>query len=839
MTSIIVKPNLLEAEHFLRCLDPEGTYCFCCIPYPKDDKKPIIHEFGSWGQQKNRLQDYHKKGYGIYTTINKTLSKRRKAQDIVAIRAVFWDSDEADPQPVHDTNIKPHLLTETSPGRYQFLWLVSDCELDQFTPLQAALSAKFGGDDGVSDLPRCCRMPGFVNIKRKVLAKLVQINPDLPKYTVAELVSGLGLDVGATKAKKKSNAKEIEKLADVEEGGRNKYLFKIGMKLKNGLVDEQAALEIIYASLLAINEKLPQPPNNPVDEKEIQGIVDSIAKRTMTRVKQVFGCLTDKHNATYWQDDASGYWATVTKDDHREIVRIESLDWRNLIMAISFGENGKELLGKHIKECDDMAKNRCANSKGKRNLYRRLAAFEDKFYHDLCNDRWEVIEITREAVRVKQLEEPIFQRDNHNLPLPNPEKADGSIEKFLDLLRITDEEDRILVKVWLICALIENIPRPPLAVVGDGGSGKTTTGKTLKKLLDPHIVDAAEPPKDDRDLTSVFLANSIPCFDNAETITKQQVAIYNRAVSGGGKTERELYTNFGSVSVRFQKTFIVNSITPTNTQNDFWERTIILKTTTPEDRKDEHELNKKIEQLIPGVLYWMYDSLSAAMRERPTVQANNLARMADWYKWGCAVMKALGIPQDKFETAYMNNKLKTSQDIVLNKPFFEALETLLKQAIPQKTTDSEHIYEWPIDDFKREMSKIAEDMGCLNDKYWPSKNKYADQLKNNVPALQSTGITINLDIKKKNNGKSERLWQFKKLIDPEDNIIESPPQNVLPFGKQPTQKHTASDCIIDSECKFDHGNDGCSFDPTDPTPTGQRKSCPKHHDGSTNRVMDF
>ena len=65
MTSIIVKPNLLEAEHFLRCLDPEGTYCFCCIPYPKDDKKPIIHEFGSWGQQKNRLQDYHKKGYGI------------------------------------------------------------------------------------------------------------------------------------------------------------------------------------------------------------------------------------------------------------------------------------------------------------------------------------------------------------------------------------------------------------------------------------------------------------------------------------------------------------------------------------------------------------------------------------------------------------------------------------------------------------------------------------------------------------------------------------------------------------------------------------------------------
>jgi hypothetical protein len=443
-------------------------------------------------------------------------------------------------------------------------------------------------------------------------------------------------------------------------------------------------------------------------------------------------------------------------------------------------------------------------------------------------------------VNIKQLDEPIFSRETDNLPLPKPEKNDGAIEEFLNLLRITNQEARLLLKVWLICAQIESIPRPPLAIVGDGGSGKTTLGKTLKNLLDPHNVDALEPPESNRDLVVNFLAHSVPFFDNAEKITKDKVAIYNRAVSGSGKTEREFYKNFKSISVKFRRTFILNSITPTNAQNDFWERTIILKTkAVPNNRGDEHELNKNIENLIPGVLYWMYESLSAAMREKPTIKVNKAPRMADWYKWGCAVMKGLGIPQEEFETAYINNKKLTSEDIVLNKPFFEAFLTLLEQSIPAETKNGEHIYEFLIDEFKQEMSKIAEDMGCLKDKYWPSKNKYADQLKNNVPALQSIGITIDLDQKRKIGGKSERRWEFKKRLESKDKIIEPPPQNVLPFGKQTPQKHTASGCKYDNGCEYDHREEGCELDPIDPTPTSRRKSCPNKQEVATNQGMDF
>src|SRR5262249_45923957 len=70
------------------------------------------------------LADLNKQGAGIFVAFNLTDGKGRAKKNVVAIRALVLDLDGASPDPVLKCKLKPHIITETSPDRWQFLWLV-------------------------------------------------------------------------------------------------------------------------------------------------------------------------------------------------------------------------------------------------------------------------------------------------------------------------------------------------------------------------------------------------------------------------------------------------------------------------------------------------------------------------------------------------------------------------------------------------------------------------------------------------------------------------------------------------------------------------------------------
>jgi len=171
-----------DAQRFLNCLAPEAPFfTFQTFIDRKDaDGGHIIHgTFAERGPQLKRLNDA---GHGVFVTINETDGRGRKLENIISIRAVFLDLDGSPLEPVLKNRMPPHIVTETSPGRFHCYWRVSDMPLADFKAVQIAIAERYDGDPVVCDLPRVMRLVGFHHHKAEpFLSRIISIH-DAPAY---------------------------------------------------------------------------------------------------------------------------------------------------------------------------------------------------------------------------------------------------------------------------------------------------------------------------------------------------------------------------------------------------------------------------------------------------------------------------------------------------------------------------------------------------------------------------------------------------------------------------------------------------------------------------------
>jgi hypothetical protein len=186
-----------QAERFLTALDPNATaFTFQTFDDNADrkDKALVKVLHGTLAQHWKALVRLNARGAGIYVTVNATDLKGRTASNIISVRAVFVDLDGAPLEPVLAEGIPhPHIVTETSSGRWHAYWRVENMPLEEFSGLQKLLIARFNGDKSVHDLPRVMRIPGFIHCKTRdgvtsapFLSRLVEAN-DAPCHAWGEL----------------------------------------------------------------------------------------------------------------------------------------------------------------------------------------------------------------------------------------------------------------------------------------------------------------------------------------------------------------------------------------------------------------------------------------------------------------------------------------------------------------------------------------------------------------------------------------------------------------------------------------------------------------------------
>lgn len=203
-----------EAERFLSLLDPTATgFTFQTFDDNKARKDASIakrrdinakrkakglepwqsnpdsfaHVFnGPLDRHWKELCSLNSKGAGVFVTINETDGEGRKSENVERVRALFDDLDGAPLEPVLRSETPPHIVVQSSPGKFHAYRLVTGIKLDQFSALQQALAKRFGGDPKVCDLPRVMRLPGFVHHKTDpVLVRIVSTREATP-YTAAD-----------------------------------------------------------------------------------------------------------------------------------------------------------------------------------------------------------------------------------------------------------------------------------------------------------------------------------------------------------------------------------------------------------------------------------------------------------------------------------------------------------------------------------------------------------------------------------------------------------------------------------------------------------------------------
>lgn len=222
-----------EAEKFLTLLADGGPITF---QYFDDSKltKRAGHFTKTLDEALPQLTQLNQTRCGIFLMVNEGTGHGRDEANVVRVRAVFVDLDHAPIEPVKNADVEPHIIVESSPGRYQAYWLVSDCPLTQFGVIQKALARKFGGDESVSDLPRVMRLPGSWHQKGKPFqVKILHLDNFMP-YEIQDVINDLHLSEHMQIAEKQMRA-PLDPLDDlfvkkIPEGQRHVMLLRYASK---------------------------------------------------------------------------------------------------------------------------------------------------------------------------------------------------------------------------------------------------------------------------------------------------------------------------------------------------------------------------------------------------------------------------------------------------------------------------------------------------------------------------------------------------------------------------------------------------------------------------------
>ncbi len=187
-----IEPDRDAAERFLAAIDPSAqSFTFQTFDDNKDRKDKDLASVlpGSLQSRWGKLTRSNDDGAGIFVTINETDGFGRETKNVERVRALFIDLDGA-PLPT-EFHAKPHIVVESSHGKWHVYWLVKNCKLDDFTPLQRRIAKFYNGDPAVQDLPRVLRVPGFLHRKGEpFMTRLVEAH-DFEPYDVEQVMAGI------------------------------------------------------------------------------------------------------------------------------------------------------------------------------------------------------------------------------------------------------------------------------------------------------------------------------------------------------------------------------------------------------------------------------------------------------------------------------------------------------------------------------------------------------------------------------------------------------------------------------------------------------------------------
>lgn len=247
--------NLDGARDFLALLGSGFTFQTFGEAVDKRGLTCVLH--GDLARHATTLARLNQDGAGVFVMVNAGNGKARKAGNVQAVRAVFADLDGAPLALVLASDLTPHIIVESSLGRWHAYWLVTGVPRKQFKAIQQVIAARFASDPKVCDLPRVMRVPGFLHNKGAPFLSHIIEKHDKPAYPYAEIMAWLGCGEASNDVPAAVRIAPTLTLADkIPEGERNHTLFDLAC----GFVRQGIPATGVNDRLPKMNAEHCQPP---------------------------------------------------------------------------------------------------------------------------------------------------------------------------------------------------------------------------------------------------------------------------------------------------------------------------------------------------------------------------------------------------------------------------------------------------------------------------------------------------------------------------------------------------------------------------------------------------
>jgi hypothetical protein len=448
---------------------------------------------------------------------------------------------------------------------------------------------------------------------------------------------------------------------------------------------------------------------------------------------QADGLIKIGNDWEFFHTSDDGSYACVPVNGHKETIAVRSRKFRALLITTYKRNTGKAANTGSIEEAvvffDGEAL--CGEELA---VHTRLAMHGEAIYLDLCNERWEAVEITAEGWRVVA-EPPVkFRRTRGLLPLPTPTRG-GSVSDLRPFVNVANDDDFALLVAFILAALRPGLPCPVEVLHGEQGSAKSTAAKAQKKLIDPAEPLLRSLPRDGRDLYIAASNSWIVALDNVSGLPVWLSDDLCRLAVGGGFATRELYSDDEEKIFSALRPIALNGIEEIATRSDLLDRCILLELPMipKEKRRAEADFWREFEQVRAGILGALLDAVVCGLKNLPTTQLQSCPRMADFATWIVACEPALGWPAGTFLKAYERNRDEANSLSVDASIIGPLIQNIAEQG------------EWigTATELWRELGEIA-GPDAQKQTGWPKNGRaVSGQLKRIAPNLRAQGVIVN------------------------------------------------------------------------------------------------
>jgi hypothetical protein len=442
--------------------------------------------------------------------------------------------------------------------------------------------------------------------------------------------------------------------------------------------------------------------------------------------------------------------------DHREVWPVKSRGCRRWLTRAFFQRLGKPPSAQAMQDALALLEAKAQFDSPVNQVFTRVAPCSEGMYLDLCNERWEAVEITSKGWRIVQNPSVRFRRSRGMQPLPNPAR-DGSLFKLRSLINGGDEKKWILILSWLVAACRPQGPYPILILQGEQGSAKSTAAKLLRGIVDPVTVPVRTPPREERDLLIAANNSWVVAYDNLSSIPQWLSDALCRLAAGGGFSTRELYTDTEEVILDLTRPVILNGIDHLAERPDLADRAIVLNLPRIEEtaRRDETQLYTAYELERPLILGGLLTAISAALARLPEVRLARKPRMADFALWATAAEVALGFLPGAFMDAYSGNRFQAVQETLESDPVSAAILALISDEA------GEGQWSGTAGGLLKHLERIVED-GVKKSPAWPKTPRgLSSRLRRLTTFLRESGTEVTFHDQKGTGG--QRMLTVRRM----------------------------------------------------------------------------